>query len=176
MTSDGFERASDFRPLPGEANFPPPLAGIEVVGGMHIAPECITAHEGKLLMAVWPNGLPRHETTRVARFPHGLMRFGETISDCATRLLGDQFGLQVDSVELLEMDSYVDDEGHWHLEPLLLLMASGEPKLRPEIERFVSFTGTQLPQDAVWSPDWSRVWDTHLAHRNLDQTLPRQKT
>jgi hypothetical protein len=158
-----YQAASDFQPLPGEANFPPPILK-EVVGGMHIAPECITLHKGQFIMAIWPNGLPRHEVTRTVRFPHGLMRFGETILEAATRLVGDQLGLNVEGVRALEIDSYVDEMKHWHIEPLLLVTTSGEPKVAAEASGVVTFQGTDLPEGSVWGRDsFQRVYSQYLS-------------
>lgn len=116
-------------------------------------------------MAVWTNGLPRHDTNKVARFPHGLMVFGETIEQCAQRLLLDQFGLQLVDVSVLEIGSHLDDQRHWHLEPLLLLSTSGEPKGPSGVEGFIWFDGPELPELSVWSPDWTRVWTSYLQQK-----------
>lgn len=149
MSESQFKLASDFKPLSGEANFGPPIL-TEVVGGAHIAPECVTVRNGKFVMVEWPNGLPRHDKGRTVRFPHGLMCFGETTEQCAKRLIADQLGMNVDKVQVLRIDSYVDDMNHWHIEPLLLATVSGEPKLPPEASRIVLFEGDQIPQGAVW--------------------------
>jgi ADP-ribose pyrophosphatase YjhB (NUDIX family) len=144
--------ASDFQPLEGEATFGPPILR-EVVGGTHIAPECITVNKGAFIMTEWPLGLPRHDKARTVRFPHGLIRVGETIEDCARRLVANQQGMNVDSVTVLDIDSYVDDAKHWHIEPLLWVEVSGVPKLPKEASRIVSFRGHQLPEGAVWGQD-----------------------
>jgi 8-oxo-dGTP pyrophosphatase MutT (NUDIX family) len=160
---DAYEAASDFQPLEGEANFPPTITK-EVVGGAHIAPECITRQGNEFVMVVWPNGLPRHETERTVRFPHGLMRFGETMDQCAERLVAAQLGIRVSSVRVLEIDSYVDDANHWHIEPLLLLEVTGEPHTPPEASHVVRFQGSELPDGAVWSEkSFKRVYAQYLA-------------
>src|SRR6185437_8226631 len=106
MDNENNKIASEFQVLPGEANFPPAVTQ-ELVGGVHIAPECITRAGTKFVMIEWPDGLPRHETGRTVRFPHGLMRFGETMEECAARLVTDQLGMRVDEVRVLHIDSYV---------------------------------------------------------------------
>src|SRR5438552_9303747 len=123
-----YQIASDFKPLPGEANFPPPIDK-EVVGGVHIAPECITRQGEIFVMIVWPNGLWRHESHRTIRFPHGLMMFGETIKESAERLVKTQLGMDVESVQVVHIDSYVDEKNHWHIEPWVIVDVIGTPKL-----------------------------------------------
>jgi ADP-ribose pyrophosphatase YjhB (NUDIX family) len=148
-SNNQYELASDFQPLPGEANFPPPIL-IEVVGGAHIAPECVTIHGGRFVMTVWPEGLPRHDDNRTVRFPHGLIHFGETIEQCARRLVKDQQGFQVDTVRVLDIDSYVDEKKHWHIEPLILVTVSGEPQIPKAAEKIVYFGKDHLPDGAMW--------------------------
>lgn len=145
-----YELASDFKPLPGEACFPPAVEK-EVVGGMHIAPEFVTRHQGSFIMVEWPSGLPRHETERTVRFPHGLMRFGESLEKCAARLVLDQLGLTVERIKLLHMDSYVDDRNHWHLEPIVLAEVSGVPRLHSAASTIHYFSDDELPSHSVWS-------------------------
>jgi 8-oxo-dGTP pyrophosphatase MutT (NUDIX family) len=147
---DAYELASDFKPLPGEACFPPTIE-MEVVGGAHIAPEIVTRHEGRFLMVEWPQGLPRHETERTTRFPHGLMRFGESLEDCAQRLVADQLGMEVSKIQLLHLDSYLDERNHWHIEPIVLAEVSGEPKLNAAAGGLQYFDGDDLPEHSVWS-------------------------
>ena len=145
-----YKLASDFKPLPGEANFPPPIQE-EVVGGVHIAPECITRAGDRFIMIEWPNGLPRHETNRTVRFPHGLMRFGEAMEQCAQRLVKEQLGMKVKSVRVLYIDSYLDKMNHWHIEPGLLVEVGGDPKLPKEAGGVIYFRGYKLPKGSVWT-------------------------
>lgn len=160
---DAYKLASSFAPLPGEANFPPPIDR-EVVGGLHIAPECITQEDGSFVMVDWPRGLPRHDSGHTVRFPHGLMMFGETIEQCAQRLIKDQLGMAVDDVRVLEIDSYLDDQNHWHIEPLLLAQVSGNAVLPSEANGVVRFQGDGVPEEAVWgAASFRRVYETYLA-------------
>jgi len=151
-SNEDHKLASDFQPEVGEANFPPPM-NREVVGGMHIAPECFTVRNGVFVMTVWPNGLPRHEQVRSVRFPHGLMKFGETLEETAQRLVSAQQGLSVIRVSVLKIDSYVDEMNHWHLEPVLLVDVEGEPKLPKEAEELVEFSSSNLPEGSVWGQE-----------------------
>jgi hypothetical protein len=156
------ELASDFQPLEGEANFGPPITQ-EVVGGVHIAPECITIRNEQFVMVEWPNGLPRHETTRTVRFAHGLMRFGESMEECARRLVADQMGFEVTSISVAEIDSYLDDMNHWHIEPLLIVKVSGEPALPSQAGRMIEFSGRELPDGAVWGQaSFDRIFKTYI--------------
>lgn len=150
MTDNELQKASDFQPIDGEANFPPPIR-TEVVGGMHIAPEVVMRRDQTFLMIEWPDGLPRHDATRTVRFPHGLMRFGESAHECASRLVHEQCGMRVDRVQVIDLDSYVDDADHWHLEPLILADVSGEPDLHEKASGMVTISSAdELPADGVW--------------------------
>ena len=150
MEKNWFKKASDFQPLEGEANFPPPIQ-TEVVGGMHIAPEIVTRRGDEFLMIEWPEGLPRHDTGRTVRFPHGLMQFGESVNECASRLVNDQLGVVVERTQVIDLDSYVDDADHWHIEPLILADISGDPAPHTQAGRVITIHSVdQLPDDALW--------------------------
>jgi ADP-ribose pyrophosphatase YjhB (NUDIX family) len=140
---------SDFKPFEGEACFPPSVLK-EYAGGMHIAPECVTVFGDKFIMVEWPNGLPRHETNHTVRFPHGLMNFGESIDEAASRLVMKQMGLNVTDIECLKIDSYLDEHRHWHFEPVVLARVHGEPQLPKHASRFVYFWYDNLPAKSVW--------------------------
>jgi ADP-ribose pyrophosphatase YjhB (NUDIX family) len=142
--------ASDFQVLPGEAVFPPVIRQ-ELVGGAHIAVECITRQRDEFLMTIWPRGLPRHDTHRTTRFPHGLMLFGESISDCVRRLVADQLGMTVSHHRVIHIDSYTDEQNHWHIEPWVLVDVDGVPSTPTDAAGVVRFQGDELPSDALWS-------------------------
>jgi ADP-ribose pyrophosphatase YjhB (NUDIX family) len=144
------EKASDFRPLPGEANFGPPIT-IEVKGGVHIAPEIVTRSGLNFYATRWPHGLPRHEDPpNTLRFPHGLLMFGETIQACATRLVKDQLGLNLISTRVLDIDSYLDEHNHWHIEPLVLAEATGNPIIPAQASEIVTFRLDTMPELTYW--------------------------
>ena len=150
--NESHKRISDFKVEPGEAVFLPPTDR-EVYGGSHIAPECITRKEdGTFVMLEWPSGLPRHETGRTVRFPHGLMIFGENMEEVAKRLVRNQLGMQTERISVSQIDSYVDDGNHWHIEPILHLTVSGEPKPHKAAGEVFMFKNiTELPEGALWS-------------------------
>jgi 8-oxo-dGTP pyrophosphatase MutT (NUDIX family) len=133
----------------------------EVKGGTHIAPEVICTQRGEFLMAVWPTGLPRHDTTRAVRFPHGLIIYSETFEDCAARLVREQLGMSVVSVRTLKIYSYMDDSPHWHIEPLLHAEVDGAGPAPPDgVEEVVRFFARTLPPDASWSEgEFEKVFD-----------------
>lgn len=163
---DDLERASEFQPHEGEANFGPPIT-TEVVGGTHIAPHAVTVRNGSFVLVDWADGLPRHDDPgdRSVRFPHGLMEFGETVAACADRLVSDQLGATVDSVRVVHVYSRVDDADHWHLEPLFLTRVSA-PLDPPEGASAVETTvGPDLPDGAVWAgkPPFDETYSNHLA-------------
>ena len=149
--TDELELSSGFQPLPGEANFPPPITR-EVKGGTHIAPQCITVEGGDYVMVDWTTGLPRHDAsgTRSVRFPHGLIHFGETFEDCARRLVSEQLGMHVENVDIIHIYSHVDETRHWHIEPLLLVAVSGTPAPPPGAAVIRNPVGPNLPSGGKW--------------------------
>lgn len=151
FNTDDLHLSSNFQPLAGEANFPPTITR-EVVGGVHIAPHCITIENGEYVLADWRNGLPRHDQpgTRAVRFPHGLMLYGETFEESTRRLVVAQLGLTVSSSQIVHMYSYVDETPHWHLEPLLLTYVSGEASPPDGVKIVRHPVGPLLPEHGVW--------------------------
>lgn len=150
------ERTSNFKPGEKEANFWP-VAPVEVRGGSHIAVEVVSiTTDGEFIMTVWPNGLPGHETDRTVRFPHGLMRFGESIRETCERLVSEQLGMSVDEVRVVDLDSYVDDDEHWHLEPHVVAFVTGDPSPPGAAEGTMRFRGLAKPEESVWSDDGFR--------------------
>lgn len=146
-------KASNYRASKGEANFGRPIT-TQLVGGTHITFELIT-RKGKTLFATrWPKGLPGHDDPpNVLRFPHGLIRFGETIEDCAKRLVKDQLGMNVRSVKMAYMDSYVDDKQHWHIEPGCVVEVDGKPRVPRAASEIVRFTLAKIPELSFWTKE-----------------------
>ena len=142
--------SSGYKALKNEANFGEPISD-EVVGGMHIAPEIIT-RKGETFCAVhWFHGLPRHDELNATRFPHGLMLFGESVLGCARRLVKEQLGMKVKGARVLTIESYVDKERHWHIEPEILAEVYNSPKKPAKDSRIVRFTLKDTPEMAYWS-------------------------
>lgn len=147
------ELASNFKALNNEANFGPPISD-EVVGGTHIAVELVTKNGDTFYATEWPQGLPRHDGgKRTIRFPHGLMIFGETIQDCARRLVSEQLGMEVRSVKVNDTETYVDEANHWHIEPICVVEIDGTARPPQEASRVISFTLEDPPDLSFWDID-----------------------
>ena len=133
-----------------EANFGAPIKS-QVSGGTHITFEFLTKKEREFYMTLWPKGLPGHEDPPdTLRFPHGLIKFGESLEECAARLVSEQLGMRIKEVELLYWDSYVDDHNHWHIEPACLVEVTGLPKLPKAASEIVKFTLDDIPKMTYW--------------------------
>lgn len=141
--------SSGYKAMKGEANFGRPIRD-EIVGGAHIAPEIITRRGSRFYAVHWFHGLPRHDRLNAIRFPHGLMLFGESVLDVSMRLVREQLGMKVESARVLTMESYVDKERHWHIEPEILAEAAGMPKKPANDSRVVSFALRDTPGMAFW--------------------------
>lgn len=143
-------RVSSYRATKGEANFGKPISR-QVAGGTHVTFEMITKRGNIFYMTRWPQGLPGHaDPKNVLRFPHGLIRFGESLEECARRLVSKQLGMRVKSVEILYWDSYVDGHNHWHVEPGCLVEVAGKPKIPEKASEIISFTIDELPVMTFW--------------------------
>lgn len=160
------ELASDFQPFEGEANFPPTITK-EVKGGAHIAPHCITVQDGKYILIDWREGLPRHGKAgnRTIRFPHGLMKFGESFENCAKRLISDQLGMNTKHASVAYIYSYLDEENHWHIEPIMVVEVSGEPKTQDNVEVITHEIGNTMPEYFAWhgKDPFKDLYDQYLA-------------
>ena len=93
-------RISSYRATSKEANFGKPIA-TQVDGGAHITFEMIPHSKGRFYATRWPRGLPGHDDPpNSLRFPHGLIRFGESLEECASRLVGEQLGMKVKDIDI----------------------------------------------------------------------------
>jgi ADP-ribose pyrophosphatase YjhB (NUDIX family) len=116
------------------------------------------------VMAEWPDGLPRHDTERVVRFPHGLILYGETIEACAERLVGAQLGMKVQSVRTLKIYSYMSEGPQWHIEPLLHVEVAGSPNPPAGVSRILRHFDRCLPDGSVWGAgEFEKVFDEFFA-------------
>jgi hypothetical protein len=157
--------ASDFQPLEGESNFGPTITR-EVVGGTHIAPHCITVKGGEYVLVDWAEGLPRHDKlgTRAVRFPHGLMLFGESFEDCAVRLIRDQLGMSLESMNVVHVYSIIDEMNHWHLEPILVTRVSGESRASDLAKIVTHPIGPSMPEHWKWwgKPPFNQTFEKYI--------------
>lgn len=166
--TDDLPLSSDFRPEEGEANFPPTITR-EVAGGAHIAPHCITVQDTDYILVDWADGLPRHDPpgTRAVRFPHGLIMFGESFEECARRLVDDQLGMTVSTMEVIHIYSSVDEASQWHIEPLLLVNVTGSPHPPVGASAIRHPVGPTLPAGGVWrgKPSFDSTYHKYIHNR-----------
>ena len=143
-------KVSSYRASGGEANFGKPIS-TQVSGGTHITFELITKRDQTFFMTRWPSGLPGHDDPpNTLRFPHGLIRFGESLEECASRLVRDQLGMRVTDTRILYWDSYLDDQNHWHVEPGALVEVAGKPKVPRRASKIETFTVREIPDMTFW--------------------------
>jgi len=144
-------KASKYRAKNNETNFGKPIT-TQVIGGTHITFELVTKKGDSFFMTRWPDGLPGHDDPPNAlRFPHGLIQFGETMENCASRLVAEQLGMRVKHVEIAYLESYVDEFSHWHIEPGCIVDVSGEPNTPNLASEIISFRIGDLPDMTFWT-------------------------
>ncbi len=143
-------KASKYRAHHNEANFAAPIV-TQIMGGTHLTFEMVTVRKAKFYMTRWPKGLPGHnDPPNALRFPHGLIRFGESLQECAERLVRDQLGMIAKSVRIAYWDSYLDKMNHWHIEPGCIVQVAGKPKTPKQAAEIVSFDIFNLPGMTFW--------------------------
>ena len=108
-----------------------------------------------------PDGL--HDGPKNALyFPHGLIRFGETVDECVGRLVMEQAGAEVRRTHLYTMSSWVEDR-HWHLCLNVLAEIESPPRPGDEVSEVVVVDRDHVPSDfAWWTPDQAREVLTYL--------------
>lgn len=144
-------KISGYRARHNEANFGKPIV-TQIAGGSHITFEMITIRSRNFYMTRWPKGLPGHDDPpNVLRFPHGLIRFGESLEACAKRLVRQQLGMSVKSAKIAYFDSYVDDLNHWHIEPCCIVQVTGTPVVPRGASEVISFDIFNIPKMTFWS-------------------------
>lgn len=134
-----------------EANFGPPISG-EVKGGAHLTLDVILCDGTKVWAMRRPEGL--HDGPKNSLyFPHGLIRFGETVDEAVTRLAKSQAGATISRVELYNLPSWVEDE-HWHLCLNVFALLDGKPEGADGVHEFVSLgEGDSALEFAWWTQD-----------------------
>lgn len=147
----------------GEANFGAPISD-EVSGGAHLTFDVIL-HQATTVYALRrPEGL--HDGPKNALyFPHGLIRFGETVDHCANRLAKEQAGTEVVRTRLYTMPSWVDDDNHWHMCLNVLAEIERPPLPSKGVSEVVPVTIDEQPADfAWWTPEQMQALLTFLGH------------
>lgn len=162
-------KISSYRASADEANFGKPIS-TQRSGGSHITFELVTKRDQTFYVTRWPSGLPGHDDPpNTLRFPHGLIRFGESLEDCAGRLVQGQLGMRVTEVRMLYWDSYLDDHNHWHVEPGALVEVAGKPSLPKRASKIETFT----VHDVLDLTFWPRSDFLDLVREHLPGLLER---
>jgi ADP-ribose pyrophosphatase YjhB (NUDIX family) len=136
----------------GEANFGPPLES-EVTGGAHLTFDVIL-HSGTTVFACRrPDGL--HDGPHNALyFPHGLIRFSETVDEAVARLAKDQAGAVVRSTEIYNLPTWVDENNHWHLCLNVFARIGETPSGGPGVSKIVQVNpGDPAAEFAWWTQE-----------------------
>ena len=132
-----------------EANFGKPIK-TEVPWGTHLTFEVVMRRGNKIFALRLPEGLhdgPKNDLY----FPHGLICFGETVDQCVKRLVSDQVGMEVLSVKLYHLDSWIDKINHWHLALNVIAEVMGEPIIPTHVSEVVAFSKENIPEMAWWT-------------------------
>lgn len=144
-----------------EANFGPP-AERQAEGGTHITCEIILKKGNKYIALRRPEAIPGHEAPPHAKnnpkgllyFCHNLMRYGESMEECAKRIVKEQTGVSVKRVKTVYIDSAVQDkDNQWAFTPHLIAEVDKIPMpgiYGNDITEVVTFTKDSIPEDWGW--------------------------
>jgi len=130
-----------------EANFGKPLQD-QVEGGMHISLEILPKKDGKYI-AVQREGIPGHKPKKGLYFCHDLIRYGESVSDCVTRIVQEQIGIRVISFKVVDIDSLIQEKDNvWAFIPHIIAEVDAVP------EGAIVFGKEDIPDGfAEWKQD-----------------------
>lgn len=131
----------------GEANFGPPMSK-EVQGGAHLTFDVILCDGTKVWAMRRPDGL--HDGPKDALyFPHGLIRFGETVDTAVARLAKAQGGARISRVEIYNLPSWVEND-HWHLALNVFALLDGTPDGADGVSEFVQLGEGDSAREFAW--------------------------
>jgi ADP-ribose pyrophosphatase YjhB (NUDIX family) len=135
----------------GEANFGLPLES-EVEGGTHLT-FAVILHDARYIYALRrPDGLHDGPKNQLY-FPHGLIRFGETVDEAVRRLAKDQANVEILHAEIYNMPTWVENN-HWHLCLNVFAHVARPPSGGEGVSEVVSVEqGESAEEFAWWSQD-----------------------
>jgi hypothetical protein len=131
-----------------EANFGKPLR-TEVSGGSHLTIDVILLHQRIVYALRLPEGL-HGDRKNGLYFPHGLIRFGESLLECVDRLCQEFVGISALAVQTYSLASWVDDNDHWHLCLNAITTIGRPPTPGGQVSEVVPVTLDRLPDEFPW--------------------------
>lgn len=115
-----------------------------------MANEVIMKRGDKLLLLRRPKGLFDANQNQWF-FAHGEFLYGETLEECARRLVKEQAGLHARGARTVHSWISVDSD-HWFIILVSLVEVSGEPAPDAGVVECKFFNLTDLPDMAYWKP------------------------
>ncbi len=146
-----------------EANFGPPITD-QVEGGTHITFEIVLRLDGEFVALRRPDGIPGHHEPPEAEehpdgllyFCHNLIRYGESLEECVSRIVRSQAGVAVDAVDVVDLESVVhENQDNWGIIPHVIVDLSELPEAGlhgNQVTEIVTFTPEDVPDDFAWWP------------------------
>lgn len=133
-----------------EANFGKPVR-TSVKGGTHISFEIFLKFGKKFVALRWKNGIPKHPSPgNKLYWCHDLIRFGETVEQCVARIVQAQAGAKIKSARTFYIETWVDENKHWHIVPHILAELKTKPKPHHGVTEVIYFTSKNVPNDFGW--------------------------
>lgn len=131
--------------------------GVDYIGvGVGAA---IFNHEGKLFLTL--RGRKAKNETGKWEIPGGSVEIGETLEDALKREITEEYGIEIEIVELLGVCSHIipDEHQHWVSPTYICKIMKGEPKiLEPEkcaaIGWFTRKEAKKLPLSIITQHDF----------------------
>src|SRR5450432_1713905 len=130
-----------------EANFGPPL-DLEVEGGAHLTFDVILTDRRSVYALRRPDGF--HDGPRGALyFPHGLIRFGETLDQTVQRLAADQAGVNIQQAVIYNLASWVENN-HWHMCLNVFGVSGGDILGGNNVSEVVALSRGESAEELAW--------------------------
>lgn len=140
------------RYIHNEANWGP-VTETEVPQGSHLTFEIPLRLSDSLVALRLRHGIHGGSPDKLY-FPHGLIRFGETVPDAVARLVREICEVEVASLRHTFVEAWLDESQHYHICCTVVATISGLPKKTDEIsEVFQISKSDNLPGEFAWWSD-----------------------
>jgi|ERR1051326_7143206 ADP-ribose pyrophosphatase YjhB (NUDIX family) len=147
-----------------EANWGPVIPN-EVPQGSHLTLELPLRYQNTLVALLLKEGIHGADNSKLF-FPHGLIRFGESIETALKRIVREIACVDVLSFNAVSFEAWLDDEQHYHICATLLARISQLPVKQGNIADVIAFRPGKLPDRpfAWWANEdihalFRRQWD-----------------
>jgi ADP-ribose pyrophosphatase YjhB (NUDIX family) len=148
----------------------------EAKRGSHLTFEVPLRWRGKLVGLLLREGVHGGDPAKLY-FPHDLPRVGETVDASVSRIVKAACGARVTTIRHMGIESWADDDGHWHICPTMAATIRALPAPGGNVRAVLAFDRDSIPsQPFAWWTAKDLVWlMDELDHAERPRT-PRRRT